>query len=246
MQARTVRAHRSESSTGLALAATEDALRASYLLFASGYWEKNCGRPVLYFGSSRCAQPLPLRLYRPCRSSHSLHSPRLRPGKHCRPLQQHSMFRQNVQNSQNRFSSKAFGLSESILLILLILSEFATSRCLRARRPSLHSTMKKFLSVSLLSVLIAFGLQAAPESKTAKNPPPDQSSGVKSGEATSKPATDENAKPIDPSNVDPSVKPADDFFLYANGGWIKRTEIPPEYSRWGSFNQLIEHNNDAL
>src|SRR5205823_281062 len=29
-------------------------------------------------------------------------------------------------------------------------------------------------------------------------------------------------------------------------GWIKRTEIPPEYSRWGSFNQLIEHNNDAL
>src|SRR5207248_1274304 len=34
--------------------------------------------------------------------------------------------------------------------------------------------------------------------------------------------------------------------LYANGGWIKRTEIPPEYSRWGSFNQLIEHNNDAL
>src|SRR5207302_7120983 len=78
------------------------------------------------------------------------------------------MFRQNGQNSQNRFSSKAFGLSESILLILLILSEFATSRCLRARRPSLHSTMKKFLSVSLLSVLIAFGLQAAPESKRSE------------------------------------------------------------------------------
>ena len=46
--------------------------------------------------------------------------------------------------------------------------------------------------------------------------------------------------------MDTSVKPADDFFLYANGGWIKRTEIPPEYSRWGSFNQLIEQNNDAL
>src|SRR5712691_9623972 len=106
--------------------------------------------------------------------------------------------------------------------------------------------MKKFLSVSLLNVLIAFGLQAAPESKTAKKPPPVQSSGAKSGDATSKPATDENAKPIDRSNMDPSVKPTDDFFLYTNGGWIKRTEIPPEYSRWGSFNQLIEHNNDAL
>ena len=46
--------------------------------------------------------------------------------------------------------------------------------------------------------------------------------------------------------MDTSVKPQDDFFMYANGGWIKNTEIPPEYSRWGSFNQLIEHNNDAL
>ena len=34
--------------------------------------------------------------------------------------------------------------------------------------------------------------------------------------------------------------------MYANGGWIKRTEIPPEYTRWGSFNELIERNNDAL
>src|SRR5256714_6125525 len=46
--------------------------------------------------------------------------------------------------------------------------------------------------------------------------------------------------------MDASVKAADAFFLFANGGWIKRTEIPPEESRWGSFNQLIEHNNDSL
>jgi putative endopeptidase len=51
---------------------------------------------------------------------------------------------------------------------------------------------------------------------------------------------------LDSKNMDTSVKPQDDFFLYANGGWIKNTEIPPEYSRWGSFNQLIEQNNDAL
>ncbi len=58
--------------------------------------------------------------------------------------------------------------------------------------------------------------------------------------------SDKNPRPIDPSNMDPSVKPADDFFMYANGGWIKRTEIPPQYSQWGSFNELIEKNNDAL
>ena len=33
---------------------------------------------ALYLGSSRCARLLPLRLCRPCRSSHSLHSPSLR------------------------------------------------------------------------------------------------------------------------------------------------------------------------
>src|ERR1700716_1627167 len=118
--------------------------------------------------------------------------------------------------------------------------------------------MKKSLFVSFLTLAVAFVLQAQTEpektpltgkspaaaKKTETSPPPIQS-GAKN-EASTKPSDDSNAKPIDPSNMDPSVKPADDFFLYANGGWIKRTEIPPEFSRWGSFNQLIEHNNDAL
>src|SRR4030095_15147002 len=56
----------------------------------------------------------------------------------------------------------------------------------------------------------------------------------------------QNPSPLDPANIDTSVKPGDDFFNYANGAWIKRTEIPPEYSRWGAFNELIERNNDAL
>jgi hypothetical protein len=29
------------------------------------------------------------------------------------------------------------------------------------------------------------------------------------------------------ANMDRSVKPGDDFYNYANGDWIKRTEIPP-------------------
>src|SRR5438132_1472090 len=118
--------------------------------------------------------------------------------------------------------------------------------------------MNKPLIVSLLTVAIALGLQAQTEPKkmppTGKspaarkkpqtNPPPMQTGGAKGGATIA--TKDDNAKPIDPNNMDPSVKPSDDFFLYASGGWIKRTEIPPEYSRWGSFNQLIEHNNDAL
>src|SRR3954467_3852191 len=58
--------------------------------------------------------------------------------------------------------------------------------------------------------------------------------------------TEQTPRPLDPSSRDSSVKPGDDFFLFANGNWIKQTEIPPEYSRWGAFNELIERNNDAL
>src|SRR5256714_2948242 len=121
--------------------------------------------------------------------------------------------------------------------------------------------MKKSLFVSILSLVIGFAFavngQTEPEKtpptgkpkaaakKPETSPPPVQTSGAQGGDATAK-AKNENAKPIDAGNMDTSVKPSDDFFLYANGGWIKRTEIPPDQTRWGSFNILIEHNNDAL
>jgi putative endopeptidase len=79
-----------------------------------------------------------------------------------------------------------------------------------------------------------------------KPPPPISSTSPQISDQTVKPPVEKNRPPLDPSDRDPSVKPQDDFFMYANGGWIKQTEIPPEYSRWGSFNELIENNNDAL
>src|SRR2546423_865516 len=124
--------------------------------------------------------------------------------------------------------------------------------------------MKKSLFVSLLTFAMAFALHAQTEPektpRTGKSPTdtkkpaaqkqtaPVPSSGSQGGDATAQAKTDAsaNAKPVDQANFDTSIKPSDDFFLYANGGWIKRTEIPPDQTRWGSFNILIEHNNDAL
>jgi putative endopeptidase len=51
---------------------------------------------------------------------------------------------------------------------------------------------------------------------------------------------------LDLTNMDISVRPQDDFYLYANGGWIKRNPVPPAFSRWASFNELAEKNNEAL
>ena len=51
---------------------------------------------------------------------------------------------------------------------------------------------------------------------------------------------------IDPANMDLSVKPGDNFYLYANGNWIKNTPVPPSKTRWGSFDLLIEESSKAL
>lgn len=41
-------------------------------------------------------------------------------------------------------------------------------------------------------------------------------------------------------NMDPSVKPGDNFFLYANGGWIARTQIPADRAGMGVFTALLD------
>ncbi|HEY1632859.1 MAG TPA: M13 family metallopeptidase [Rhizomicrobium sp.] len=45
---------------------------------------------------------------------------------------------------------------------------------------------------------------------------------------------------IDLSAMDTSAAPGDDFFAYANGAWVKRTEIPADQSGWGVFTMLRE------
>jgi len=51
---------------------------------------------------------------------------------------------------------------------------------------------------------------------------------------------------INPDYMDTSVNPAKDFYHYANGGWLKRNEIPPSESSWGTFSELADRNKDNL
>ena len=53
-------------------------------------------------------------------------------------------------------------------------------------------------------------------------------------------------KGFDTSRMDTSVDACTDFFEYANGSWLKSTQIPPTETRWGSFNILIDNNNEIL
>ena len=43
---------------------------------------------------------------------------------------------------------------------------------------------------------------------------------------------------FDLSGMDRSVKPGDDFFKFANGAWVERTQIPSDQTRYGAFNAL--------
>jgi len=48
---------------------------------------------------------------------------------------------------------------------------------------------------------------------------------------------------IQVENLDRAVAPGDDFYMYANGSWIKRTEIPPDRPAVGVFNELTVLTN---
>lgn len=48
------------------------------------------------------------------------------------------------------------------------------------------------------------------------------------------------------SNFDKTVKPADDFYQFATGGWQKNNPLPAAYSRYGSFDQLQENNTKRI
>ena len=128
--------------------------------------------------------------------------------------------------------------------------------------------MFKTISLVLASVFCGWSLQAQTEPHSSKPlgdatppphihkeskpptgdkiPPPEASPVTGAADVKAAPAMEKNPPAFDLANMDKSVKPSDDFYTYANGTWLKKNPIPPEESRWGSFNILIEKNNAAL
>lgn len=52
--------------------------------------------------------------------------------------------------------------------------------------------------------------------------------------------------PIDSANLDRSANPAEDFYQFANGGWMKNHPLRDEFSRYGTFDQLHEENEQVI
>ena len=56
----------------------------------------------------------------------------------------------------------------------------------------------------------------------------------------------QNKSGLKAENFDKTVKPQDDFYMFATGGWQKLNPLPAAYSRFGSFDQLQEDNNKRI
>ena len=51
---------------------------------------------------------------------------------------------------------------------------------------------------------------------------------------------------VNKADMDMSVRPGDDFYQYAGGGWLKANPMKPEYSTYGVFNDLAETNRKQI
>ena len=58
--------------------------------------------------------------------------------------------------------------------------------------------------------------------------------------------TTKSPKGVDRTNLNDSVAPQEDFYEYACGGWMKANPLKPEFSRFGTFDQLGENTREQV
>lgn len=100
--------------------------------------------------------------------------------------------------------------------------------------------MKKLVIGGLCASLIA-GLSACSDDKAVVVPAADVAK-TAAAVAVEKALT----SGITFNNIDKSVRPQDDFYMYVNGAWMKTAEIPGDRTNIGAFYDLREHARDDV
>src|SRR3984885_13510816 len=60
--------------------------------------------------------------------------------------------------------------------------------------------------------------------------------------AQTAPADAPKLRVFDPSLIDKSIDPCDNFYRYSCNGWFKRNPLPPDQTSYGRFTELYELN----
>ncbi len=84
-------------------------------------------------------------------------------------------------------------------------------------------------------------LLSACAKKQEPSPPPQAAAPEKPAEGTAY-----GSWGVDLAARDESISPGDDFFKYANGKWLTTATIPPDRSRWGTFDQLANQAEERV
>ncbi|MDB5476903.1 MAG: peptidase family protein [Phenylobacterium sp.] len=101
-------------------------------------------------------------------------------------------------------------------------------------RPFLRNHLLSAAAIAALTLAAGAGV-AATAKPAAK---PAAAAKAKAEAAASLASPRYGAWGFDASGIDPSVKPGDDFFKWANGKWDEKTKIPPDLTRYGNFDAL--------
>ena len=56
------------------------------------------------------------------------------------------------------------------------------------------------------------------------------------------PKEEKTTPAIDLNNMDLNINPAEDFFRFCNNNWLKNNPIPDEYTTYGAFTEISQHN----
>src|SRR4051794_21547021 len=98
---------------------------------------------------------------------------------------------------------------------------------------------KAFISICallLLSITVGFAQQPSPKLASSK-------AEANKSETAKADIPRSTTHGISVGNMDRSVTPGDDFYDYANGAWIKRTEIPADRPGMGVFSYLTDQTS---
>lgn len=89
------------------------------------------------------------------------------------------------------------------------------------------------LSLCAASIVLLAACSGDPDVPVAGDPDQVPGSSIRAAPATL-------TSGVELFNLDVNANPREDFFRFANGGWLDNTEIPEDRSRWGSFDELNE------